>query len=83
VLDDGRGLEQRRAEADAGDTLTYHDSLGSCMIRASNLKEFRDSLIPSGGNQIIRIRQKIISEFVDFTDFKRWHKCNIAFNNWS
>lgn len=45
VLDDGRGLEQRRAGADAGDTLTDNDSLGSRMIRGGSLKEFRDSLI--------------------------------------
>ncbi len=33
VTDDGRGLEQRRAGADAGDTLTDNDSLGSRMTR--------------------------------------------------
>lgn len=47
VLDDGRGLEQRRAGADAGDTLTDNDSLGSRMIWDGSPKEFRDSLIDS------------------------------------
>lgn len=45
VLDDGRGLEQRRAGADAGDTLTDNDSLGSRMIRGGSLQNFMIPLL--------------------------------------
>lgn len=83
MLDDGRGLEQRRAGADAGDTLTDNDSLGSRMIRGGSLKNF---MIPLsillvatfeedlfGGEKKLLLNNELIFRFLDF---KRRYKCN-------